>query len=218
MTTFILNFLSTRRRGRGSGGRVIHDLGGKLRPQKNYHLTFYPPGHRDRKRLLPGAAGQPVAPPKYFFAHHAFSSDILCRKIFLDNEDNFGPYSEDWSASPIDRPGPWRVRSRTSLTRISSPAMSSKRISMFLKRVCFIIAGLLLLGHTPALAEPSLRVGQNGVVYYCSSNPEPDHDGPEGSNSPPELDQVLTEPPVAEFADSPPAAPGQPSGTCSLFH
>ena len=41
-----------------------------------------------------------------------------------------------------------------------------KRVSGLFKSVWFLIAGLLLLGHTPGLAEPYLRVSKNGVVYY----------------------------------------------------
>ena len=43
---------------------------------------------------------------------------------------------------------------------------------MFLKGVWFIIAGMLLLGHTPAPAEPYLRVCKNGVIYYYFSTGE----------------------------------------------
>ena len=88
---------------------------------------------------------------------------------------------------------------------------------MFLKRVCFIIAGLLLLGQTPALAEPYLRVGPNGVVYYCSSNPEPVQAGTEERTILPEFDQVVIGPPVAEFAGSPPAAQANPPAPARYF-
>ena len=82
---------------------------------------------------------------------------------------------------------------------------------MFLKRVCFIIAGLLLLGYTSALAEPYLRVCKNGVIhYYYSTNREPDQSRQEEMPSTPDLNQVITGPPVAEFAGSPPAAQVNP--------
>jgi murein DD-endopeptidase MepM/ murein hydrolase activator NlpD len=45
--------------------------------------------------------------------------------------------------------------------------------STFLKGVWFIIAGVLLLGHTSVLAEPYLRVCKHGVVYYYFSSREP---------------------------------------------
>lgn len=43
---------------------------------------------------------------------------------------------------------------------------------MFLKGGWFIIAGVLLLGHTSVLAEPYLRVRKNGVIYYYYSSRE----------------------------------------------
>ena len=36
-----------------------------------------------------------------------------------------------------------------------------------------IIAGVLLLGHTPALAKPSLSIVKRGGVYYISSREQP---------------------------------------------
>ncbi len=36
-----------------------------------------------------------------------------------------------------------------------------------------IIAGVLLLGHTPALAKPSLLIVKKGGVYYISSREQP---------------------------------------------
>jgi len=41
---------------------------------------------------------------------------------------------------------------------------------MFLKGAWFIIAGVLLLGQTPAQAESYLRVSKNGVIYYHFAN------------------------------------------------
>ena len=55
---------------------------------------------------------------------------------------------------------------------------------MFLKGVWFIIAGVLLLGHTPALAEPYLRVCKNGVVYYHFTSREPTQPRQAGKNGP----------------------------------
>ena len=46
------------------------------------------------------------------------------------------------------------------------------KVSMFLKGGWFIIAGVLLLGHTSVLAEPYLRVRKNGVIYYYYSSRE----------------------------------------------
>ena len=36
-----------------------------------------------------------------------------------------------------------------------------------------IIAGVLLLGHTPALAKPSLLIIKKGGVYYISNREQP---------------------------------------------
>ena len=36
-----------------------------------------------------------------------------------------------------------------------------------------IIAGVLLLGHTPALAKPSLLIVKKGGVYYISNREQP---------------------------------------------
>jgi murein DD-endopeptidase MepM/ murein hydrolase activator NlpD len=44
---------------------------------------------------------------------------------------------------------------------------------MFLKGVWCIIAGIFLLGQTPALAEPNVRVCKNGVIYYYFASREP---------------------------------------------
>lgn len=43
---------------------------------------------------------------------------------------------------------------------------------MFLQGAWFIIAGILLLGQTPALAESYLRVCKNGVIYYYFASQE----------------------------------------------
>jgi len=55
---------------------------------------------------------------------------------------------------------------------------------MFLKGVWFIIAGVLLLGHTPALAGPYLRVCKDGVVYYYFNSREPTQPRQAGKNTP----------------------------------
>ena len=55
---------------------------------------------------------------------------------------------------------------------------------MFLKGVWFIIAGVFLLGHTPALAEPYLRVCKDGVVYYHFTSREPNQARQAGKNTP----------------------------------
>ncbi len=55
---------------------------------------------------------------------------------------------------------------------------------MFLKGVWLIIAGVLLLGHTPALAEPYLRVCKDGVVYYHFTSREPTKPSQAGKNTP----------------------------------
>ena len=55
---------------------------------------------------------------------------------------------------------------------------------MFLKGVWFIIAGVLLLGQTPALAEPYLRVCKNGVVYYYFNSREATQPRQAGKNTP----------------------------------
>ena len=89
---------------------------------------------------------------------------------------------------------------------------------MFLKRVCFIIAGLLLLGYTSALAEPYLRVSKNGVIhYYYSTNREPNQLRQEEIHNTPDLNQVMTETPVAEFDGSPPAAQVNPPAPARYF-
>ena len=54
---------------------------------------------------------------------------------------------------------------------------------MFLQGVWFIIAGMLLLGHTPAPAEPYLRVCKNGVIYYYFASREPAQPGRSGGNT-----------------------------------
>ena len=41
-----------------------------------------------------------------------------------------------------------------------------QRVSLFLRGVWLIIAGVLLLGHTPALAASYIKVWEKGVVYY----------------------------------------------------
>jgi murein DD-endopeptidase MepM/ murein hydrolase activator NlpD len=55
---------------------------------------------------------------------------------------------------------------------------------MFLKGVWYIIVGVLLLGHTPALAEPYLRVSKAGVVYYYFNSREPTQPRQAGKNTP----------------------------------
>ena len=54
---------------------------------------------------------------------------------------------------------------------------------MFLKGVWFIIAGVILLGHTPALAEP-YRVCKDGVIYYHFTSREPPQPSQAGKNTP----------------------------------
>jgi murein DD-endopeptidase MepM/ murein hydrolase activator NlpD len=41
-----------------------------------------------------------------------------------------------------------------------------KKAAQFLPRVCLIIAGVLLLGHTGVMAESYIRVYKKGVIYY----------------------------------------------------
>ncbi|MEW6658966.1 MAG: peptidoglycan DD-metalloendopeptidase family protein [Thermodesulfobacteriota bacterium] len=48
---------------------------------------------------------------------------------------------------------------------------------MYLQGVWFLIAGVLLLGPTPGLAEPYLRVHKNGVIYYYFTNQGPRQPG-----------------------------------------
>jgi murein DD-endopeptidase MepM/ murein hydrolase activator NlpD len=55
--------------------------------------------------------------------------------------------------------------------------LTKREYRMVLTRVWFIIAGVLLLSYTPALAEPYLRVRQKGVVYYYFNNREPRQEG-----------------------------------------
>lgn len=52
------------------------------------------------------------------------------------------------------------------------PNSHHQRVALFLRVVWLIIAGVLLLGHTPALAESYIRVWENGVVYYYFSSRE----------------------------------------------
>lgn len=54
---------------------------------------------------------------------------------------------------------------------------------MFLKGVWFIIAGVLVLGQTPVLAEPYLKVCKNGVEYYHYTSREPSHLRQAGKNT-----------------------------------
>ena len=72
---------------------------------------------------------------------------------------------------------------------------------MFLKGVWFIIAGVLLLGHTPLLAEPYLRVCKDGVVYYYFNSREPTQPGQAGKNTPKLRGEAWVQVP------SPPACP-----------
>lgn len=44
---------------------------------------------------------------------------------------------------------------------------------MFLKGVWSLIAGVILLGHAPALAEPYVRICKNGVIYYYFASRDP---------------------------------------------
>ncbi len=48
-----------------------------------------------------------------------------------------------------------------------------QRVSLFSRGVWLIIAGVLLLGHTPAPAKPSIVILKKGGVYYISSRPQP---------------------------------------------
>ncbi len=59
-----------------------------------------------------------------------------------------------------------------------------KRVSRFLQGVCFLIAAVLLLGHTPVLARPYLRVVKNGVVIYYFTSREPPHSRQAGMATP----------------------------------
>jgi Transglycosylase SLT domain len=47
-----------------------------------------------------------------------------------------------------------------------------QRVTLFLRGVWLIIAGVLLLGHTSVLAESYIRVCKNGVIYYYFSTQE----------------------------------------------
>ncbi len=88
-----------------------------------------------------------------------------------------------------------------------------KRVSRLLKSVWFLIAGLLLLGHTPGLAEPYLRVSKNGVVYYHFNSREPAQPRPEETTSPPDPGQLIPETAAAAPAGHPPAAQANPPAT-----
>jgi soluble lytic murein transglycosylase-like protein len=48
-----------------------------------------------------------------------------------------------------------------------------KRVALFLGGVWLIIAGVLLLGHTAALAESYIEVRKNGVVYHFTIREHP---------------------------------------------
>ncbi len=74
---------------------------------------------------------------------------------------------------------------------------------MFLSRVWFIIAGVLLLGQSPTLAAPYLRVCQNGVVYCYFSSPDP---APPGQESTPLLPEVARIQAPSPHPDRPPAS------------
>jgi murein DD-endopeptidase MepM/ murein hydrolase activator NlpD len=67
---------------------------------------------------------------------------------------------------------------------------------MFLKGVWFIIAVVLLLGQTPALAEP-YTVCKNGVIYYYFKSPKGTHPGQSGKNIPKPRGEVWIEVPSA---------------------
>ncbi len=80
---------------------------------------------------------------------------------------------------------------------------------MFLKGVWFIIAGFLLLGHTPALAEPYLRVCKNGVVYYYFNSRDPAQPRQSGTNTPKPRGEVWIQVPSPR-PNLPPAAAKAP--------
>jgi len=48
-----------------------------------------------------------------------------------------------------------------------------QRVSPLFRGAWLIIAGVLLLGHTPALAKPSLLIVKRGGVYYISNREQP---------------------------------------------
>lgn len=56
---------------------------------------------------------------------------------------------------------------------------------MFLKGVWLIIAGVLLLGHTPGLADSYLRVRKKGVTYYYFNSRKSPPSGQKGMNAAP---------------------------------
>ncbi|MHB8069570.1 MAG: M23 family metallopeptidase [Desulfobaccales bacterium] len=75
---------------------------------------------------------------------------------------------------------------------------------MLLKGAWFIIAGVLLLGPTPALAESYLRVTKNGVIYYYfASQKSPQFQQQSRQISPPAAHAPL---PLAEAGFPPGAA------------
>jgi hypothetical protein len=48
-----------------------------------------------------------------------------------------------------------------------------QKVPLMSRTVWLIIAGVLLLGHTPAPAKPSLLIVKRGGVYYISTRPQP---------------------------------------------
>ena len=48
-----------------------------------------------------------------------------------------------------------------------------QRVSPLSRGAWLIIAGILLLGHTPALAKPSILIVKRGGVYYITSREQP---------------------------------------------
>jgi hypothetical protein len=84
---------------------------------------------------------------------------------------------------------------------------TQERGLMFLKGVWFIIVGVLLLGHTPAAAEPYLRVCKDGVVYYYFASQEPTQPGQAGRGTPKLRGEVWIQGPSPP--QNPPPAAGQ---------
>ena len=63
------------------------------------------------------------------------------------------------------------------------PNSHSQRVALYLRGVWLIIAGILLLGHTPALAKPYIVIIKKGGVSYIT-NPESPRLGQAGRNTP----------------------------------
>jgi hypothetical protein len=82
---------------------------------------------------------------------------------------------------------------------------------MILKGVWFIIAGVFLLGHTQALAEPYLRVCKDGVVYYhfTSRKPTPPGQAPKQSPKPRRAAKVIVPSPRHKLPLSSVKEPGR---------